>query len=230
VACALRSDRPKQPRINRLRGHRTDARNATAGSDDQATSLTAVEANRALRPSSTPGQLESWAGRRTSRGREPLPWHLARATVDGFWPPVDACLFCPGGLNRSAVGKTAIATSSRPQPLASPALTSLVACTGALRRAILGPGDAWGRLRPLPSLHDRPAPFPAHAPYPSIQSTYSKGRASRGFVLRRCIRKAGRAWDEATLVDGLADTRFFRRRNAREAPTPPGLPSLRLRA
>jgi hypothetical protein len=21
------------------------------------------------------------------------PWHLAQATVDGFWPPVDACAF-----------------------------------------------------------------------------------------------------------------------------------------
>ena len=96
--------------------------------------------------------------------------------------------------------------------LASSALTSLVACTSALRRAILGHGDARGRLRPLPSLHGRPAPFPARAPYPSIQSTYSKGRASRGFVLRGCLRKADEAWGEASLSDGLADTRFFRRR------------------
>ena len=79
-------------------------------------------------------------------------------------------------LNRSAVGKTAIATSDRPQPLASPALTSLVACPGALRRAILGPGDAWGWLRSLPSPHRRPAPFPARAPYPSIQSTLKQKR------------------------------------------------------
>ena len=114
-------------------------------------------------------------------------------------------------LNRSAVGKTATATSGRPQPLAAPALTSLVACTGALRRAILGPGDAWGRLRSLPSLHGRPAPFPSHAPYPSIQSTYNKVRASRGFVLSRWIRKASGAWDEAALVDCLADTRFFKK-------------------
>jgi hypothetical protein len=27
----------------------------------------------------------------------------------------------------------------------------------------------------------------------------------RGFVLRRCIRKAGGAWDEAALVDGSAN-------------------------
>jgi hypothetical protein len=144
---------------------------ATAGLDDQATSLTAVEANRALRPSSTPGQLESWAGRRTSRRREPLPWHLARATVDELWSPVDASAFCPGGLNRSAVGKTAISARGQPQPLDRPARTSLVACPSALRGAILGHGDARGRLRSLPALHGRPAPFPAHAPYPSIQSS-----------------------------------------------------------
>src|SRR4051812_47360631 len=39
-----------------------------------------------------PGQLKSRAGRRTSRGGEPLPWRLGRATVDGLWPPVDAHL------------------------------------------------------------------------------------------------------------------------------------------
>jgi hypothetical protein len=38
----------------------------------------------------------------------------------------------------------------------------------------------------------------------------SKGPASRGFVLRDCIRKADGACDEAALVDGLADTTFFR--------------------
>ena len=47
-----------------------------------------------------------------------------------------------GGLNRSAVGKTTISRSGRPPPLAPPALTSLVACTGALRRAILRLGGA----------------------------------------------------------------------------------------
>jgi hypothetical protein len=28
------------------------------------------------------------------QGREPSPRHLARATVDGFWPPVDVWAFC----------------------------------------------------------------------------------------------------------------------------------------
>src|SRR5262249_19547143 len=119
-------------------------------------------------------------------------------------------------LNRSAVGKTAISARSRPQPLAPPALTSLIACPGALRRAILRPGDAGGRLPSPPSRRSGPAPRPACAPYPSIQSTYSKGCASRGFVLRGCIRKADGACDEAALTDGLADTRFFRRRTLRD--------------
>src|SRR5262245_19707073 len=48
-ACALRCNRPKQPRIKRLRCRGTEARNATLGSDDQATSSTAVEANRPLK-------------------------------------------------------------------------------------------------------------------------------------------------------------------------------------
>src|SRR5215831_8337737 len=39
----------------------------------------------------TPKQLEQWAGRRSSRGRESLPWHLARAAGDGSCPPVDVC-------------------------------------------------------------------------------------------------------------------------------------------
>src|SRR5262245_14634393 len=36
------------------------------------------------------------SGRRTSRGREPLPSPLARAAAGGFWPPADANAFCPG--------------------------------------------------------------------------------------------------------------------------------------
>jgi hypothetical protein len=112
--------------------------------------------------------------------------------------------------NRSAVGKTAISAWGRSQPLAPPVLTSLVACTSALRRAILRQCDAGWRLRSVPSLRGGLAHRRARAPFPSIQSTYSKGRASRGFVLRGCIRKAGGAWVEAALVDGLADTRFFR--------------------
>jgi hypothetical protein len=49
-----------------------------------------------------------------------------------------------GGLNRSAVGETAISsTSRRPQQLAASTLTSLVACTNALRRAMLQHGYAW---------------------------------------------------------------------------------------
>jgi hypothetical protein len=37
--------------------------------------------------------------------------------------------------------------------------------------------------------------------------------AHRGFVLRDGLRKADGAWDEAALVDGLADTTFFKRRS-----------------
>ena len=122
------------------------------------------------------------------------------------------CVFSSRGLNRSAVGKTAIWARGRPQPLARPALTSLVACASARRRAILRQGDAGWRLRSAPSLRGGLAHRLACAPYPSIQSTYSKGRASRGFVLRGCIRKAGGARCEAALRHGLADTRFFRRR------------------
>src|SRR5262245_62128061 len=39
----------------------------------------------------------------------------------------------------------------------------------------------------------------------------SQGRARRGFVLRRWIRKADGAWDDAALTDGLADPRFFKK-------------------
>src|SRR5262249_49806598 len=66
------------------------------------------------------------------------------------------------------------------------------------RRASASP-----RLRPLP--------------IDSI-SMWSKGRASRGFVLRGCIRKAGGARGEAALGHGLADTRFFRLRIPDPAP------------
>jgi hypothetical protein len=53
-------------------------------------------------------------------------------------------------LNRSAVGKTAIALPSRwPQRLAPSTRTSLPACPEALRRALLRLESAWGRARPL---------------------------------------------------------------------------------
>src|SRR5208337_1961617 len=42
---------------------------------------------------------------------------------------------------------------------------------------------------------------------------YSKSCARRGFVLRACIRRADEVRVEATLVDGPADTTFFRRCN-----------------
>ena len=127
---------------------------------------------------------------------------------------VQTCAICARGLNRSAVGQTAISAWGRPQPLAAPALTSLVACPSALRRAILRQGDAGWRLRSTPSLRGGLAHRLACAPYPSIQSTYSKGRASRGFVLRGCIRKAVGARCEAALGHGLADTRFCRKRTS----------------
>jgi hypothetical protein len=147
-----------------------------------------------------------WAGDREIDKKQ------RRWLISGIDHHRHSCVNGHGGLNRSAVGKTAISTRGRPQPLTRPALTSLVACSSALRRAILRHGDAGWRLRSPPSLRGGPAHRPACAPYPSIKSTYSKGRARRGFVLRRCIRKADEAWDEAGLVDGLADTRFFRRR------------------
>src|SRR3954469_6037771 len=111
--------------------------------------------------------------------------------------------------NRSAVGKTAISARGRPQPLAARAVRPLGACTGALRRAILRQGDAGWRVWSAPLLRGGLAHRLACALYPSIQSIYSKGRASRGFVLRGCIRKAGGARGEAALGHGLADTRFF---------------------
>ncbi len=43
---------------------------------------------------------------------------------------------------------------------------------------------------------------------------YSKSCARRGFVLRACIRRADEVRVEATLVDGPADTTFFRRRTS----------------
>src|SRR5271165_430413 len=76
------------------------------------------------------------------------------------------------GLNRSAVGKTQVSfTSRRPQQLAPSTLTSLLACTNALRRAILRHGYAWRQSRSVSSLRGRPALFPERAPCPSIQST-----------------------------------------------------------
>src|SRR5262249_39802402 len=40
-----------------------------------------------------PGKGQDNPGR-VLRETEPLPCHLARATADEFWPPVDACDFC----------------------------------------------------------------------------------------------------------------------------------------
>ena len=75
-------------------------------------------------------------------------------------------------LNRSAVGKTQVSfTVRRPQRLAPPTPTSLRACTDAPCRAILRLGGAWWRSGSPPSLRGGPAPRPACAPYPSIQST-----------------------------------------------------------
>ena len=77
-----------------------------------------------------------------------------------------------GELNRSAVGKTQVSfTSRRPQQLAPSTLTSLLACTNALRRATLRHGYAWRQLRSDSSLRGRPVLFPECAPCPSIQST-----------------------------------------------------------
>src|SRR5271165_4138742 len=54
------------------------------------------------------------------------------------------------GLNRSAVGKTQVSfTSRRPQQLAPSTLTSLLACTNALRRAILRLVTLGGSLGPF---------------------------------------------------------------------------------
>jgi hypothetical protein len=73
--------------------------------------------------------------------------------------------------NRSAVGKTQVSfTSRRPQQLAPSTLTSLLACTNALRRAILRHGYAWRQPRSDSSLRGS-ALFPERAPCPSIQST-----------------------------------------------------------
>ena len=96
-----------------------------------------------------------------------------RTRTIGRWPPpVQCCTFCTGGLNRSAVGKTQVSfTSRRPQQLAPSTLTSLLACTNALRRAILRHGYAWRQPRFNSSLCGRPALFPERAPCPSIQST-----------------------------------------------------------
>src|SRR5271157_534400 len=85
---------------------------------------------------------------------------------------MNGCTMHPRGLNRSAVGKTQVSfTSRRPQQLAPSTLTSLLACTNALRRAILRHGYAWRQPRSDSSLRGRPALFPERAPCPSIQST-----------------------------------------------------------
>src|SRR5262249_40479437 len=75
----------------------------------------------------------------SSEGWEPGP---SAADTPSAWVLGVPCLIRAGELNRSAVGKTAISARGRPQPLARPALTSLVACASAMRRAILRPGDA----------------------------------------------------------------------------------------
>ena len=63
--------------------------------------------------------------------------------------------------------------------------------------------------------------FPEHAPYPAIQTTYSKRGARRGFVQRDCIRRAETAWDEAYARPGPPDTTFFKRRNETLKKGPP---------
>ena len=89
-----------------------------------------------------------------------------------FQDTLSECVIRPGGLNRSAVGKTEISfTSRRPQQLAPPTPTLLLACTIALCRAILRHDNAWRRPWPACSLRGRPTPFPGRAPYLSIQST-----------------------------------------------------------
>jgi hypothetical protein len=127
--------------------------------------------------------------------------------------PRSQCAFRGRGLNRSAVGKTAISTSGRPQSLASPTLTSLVACTSALRRAILGHGDARGRPRSLPSYYGRPAPFPARAPYPTIQSTLKQRPCQSRLRPPRLYTQGRRGRGEAAVGHGLAYTRFCRQRS-----------------
>ena len=78
------------------------------------------------------------------------------------------CVFCLRGLNRSAAGKTQVSfTSRRPQQLAPSTLTSLLACTNALRRAILRHGYAWRQPRSDSSLRGRPALFPERRPLPT---------------------------------------------------------------
>jgi hypothetical protein len=52
----------------------------------------------------------------------PIGDHRTRTRPSG----PDVCAIGFGGLNLPAVGKTAIATSGRPEPFASPARTSLV--------------------------------------------------------------------------------------------------------
>jgi hypothetical protein len=75
-------------------------------------------------------------------------------------------------LNRSAVGKTQVSvTVRRSQRLAPPTPISLLACPDAPCQAMLRYGDAGWRFRSPPSLRDGPAPRPACASYPSIQST-----------------------------------------------------------
>src|SRR5271166_5061844 len=106
------------------------------------------------------------------RGLEPRGGPSARSRAVAFGPPRSGLVLRPEGLNRSAVGKTQVSfTSRRPQQLAPSSLTSLLACTNALRRAILRHGYAWRQSRSVSSLRGRPALFPERAPCPSIQST-----------------------------------------------------------
>ncbi len=85
---------------------------------------------------------------------------------------VGAAALLRRGLNRSAVGKTEVSiTSRRLQQPAPSTLSSLLTCTDALCRAILGHGYDWRRSRPASSLRGRPVRFLKRPPCPSIQST-----------------------------------------------------------
>src|SRR5258707_13274103 len=70
-----------------------------------------------------------------------------------------------GGKDRDLVHKSSV-SATHPT-----VLTSDLACTHALRRAILQRGYAWRQARPLSSRRGRRALFPERAPCPSIQST-----------------------------------------------------------
>jgi hypothetical protein len=82
------------------------------------------------------------------------------------------CAFVRGDQKRFAVGKTHVYFPVRGrQQLAPPLLTSLFACTHALRRGILQRRGAWRQARPLSTRRGRRALVPNRALFPSIQST-----------------------------------------------------------